>query len=111
MVKKIRTLHLDNAPEVTNWSSAQLPATGLEREMENAGHLSKYFKVLEKSNYSIILSIFSIPGTDSLTELKTAKQTNPETSFILVSGLLAEEKVNTLLKLGAPDYILKANTN
>ncbi len=57
----------------------------------------------------IILSDFSMPLFDGLSALVIAKQLQPDTPFIFVSGTIGEAHAVNALKSGATDYVLKSD--
>lgn len=68
--------------------------------------------ILEKNPISLILLDIILPGTDGLSFLKELKQ-NPQLKaipVIITSNLGQAEEVESGLKEGAVDYLVKANT-
>jgi signal transduction histidine kinase len=57
---------------------------------------------------NIILSDYYLPAFDGAAALEIAKQIAPEIPFIFVTGILGEEVVIEMLKMGAIDYVLKS---
>jgi signal transduction histidine kinase len=57
---------------------------------------------------SIILSDYYLPAFDGSAALEIAQQLAPDTPFIFVTGILGEEVVIEMLKMGATDYVLKS---
>jgi PAS domain S-box-containing protein/diguanylate cyclase (GGDEF)-like protein len=57
----------------------------------------------------VILSDFGLPAFDGWSALAIARESRPDTPFILVSGTIGEETAVESLKRGAIDYVLKAN--
>jgi signal transduction histidine kinase len=57
---------------------------------------------------SIILSDYYLPAFDGAAALEIAKQLAPDIPFIFVTGILGEEVVIEMLKMGATDYVLKS---
>ncbi len=57
----------------------------------------------------VILSDFGLPAFDGWSALAIARESHPDTPFILVSGTIGEETAVESLKRGAVDYILKTN--
>jgi PAS domain S-box-containing protein len=59
--------------------------------------------------FDLIISDFTIPGYNGMAALAKAKEAQPETPFIFVSGTIGEERAVEGLKSGATDYVLKDN--
>ncbi|MBN2775921.1 MAG: PAS domain S-box protein [Prolixibacteraceae bacterium] len=57
----------------------------------------------------IILSDYSIPGTNGMEILSFCKELKPDTPLIVVTGAIDEETAVNCMKAGASDYVLKDN--
>ncbi|NOZ34523.1 MAG: PAS domain S-box protein [Chlorobi bacterium] len=68
-----------------------------------------FINALKNFKPDIILSDYHLPTFSGLEALETVKNTNPDTPFIFVTGVLDEKTAVKLLKKGAWDYILKDN--
>ncbi len=68
-----------------------------------------YISAISSEKYDLILSSFQLPGFDGFQALEQAKSVMPSTPFICVSGFIGEELAVELIKLGATDYVSKAN--
>ena len=55
----------------------------------------------------LILSDFSLQGFDGAAALRLCRKLSPEVPFIFVSGVLGEENVVEMIKLGGTDVVLK----
>ncbi|MFZ5495341.1 MAG: response regulator [Verrucomicrobiota bacterium] len=62
---------------------------------------------LARGGVDLILSDYSLPGYDGAAALAFAKEQQPDTPFIFVSGTIGEQKAIDSLKSGATDYVLK----
>jgi PAS domain S-box-containing protein len=62
---------------------------------------------LEQYPFDLIISDFSLPGSNGFSALEAAKQKAPHCPFIFFSGTLGEETAIECLKQGATDYVLK----
>ena len=62
---------------------------------------------LEREQFDLIVSDFSLPGFDGLAALKMARQYCPNTPFIFASGSLRETEAKEALALGASDFVVK----
>ena len=64
---------------------------------------------LEKQQWDIVLSDYTMPdfrGTDALLLLR---ERNPDTPFIYVSGTIGEDMAVAAMKGGANDYVMTGN--
>jgi DNA-binding NtrC family response regulator len=62
---------------------------------------------LEKFNPDIILSDYSLPAFDGFTAFNISQNKSPDVPFIIVSGMLGDERAVELIKTGITDYVLK----
>src|SRR4051812_17530686 len=62
---------------------------------------------LDRENFDLILSDYTLPGFDGLSALAAAQEKRPRTPFLFLSGTIGEERAVEALKRGATDYILK----
>src|SRR5579864_5440247 len=84
-----------------------LNAEGLVRELVRVETRAEYSAALSHSPYDLILSDYTLPGFDGMAALALARETQPDTPFIFVSGTIQEEQAVESLKQGASDYVLK----
>jgi two-component system sensor histidine kinase UhpB len=56
---------------------------------------------------NIILSDYSLPSFDGITAFEIKEKINPEIPFIIISGIVGEEKAVEMIKQGITDYVLK----
>src|SRR5205085_11180749 len=62
---------------------------------------------LEKQNWNLVISDFSLPAFDGLKALTMTREKLGDMPFILFSGTIGEETAVECLKRGATDYVLK----
>ncbi|MCA1731036.1 MAG: PAS domain S-box protein, partial [Actinobacteria bacterium] len=86
---------------------AALTDGGLACEILRVQTRADYIAALESGNFDLILADYALPSFDGLSALKIAQEACPEVPFVLVSGVLGEERAIEALKSGATDYVLK----
>jgi diguanylate cyclase (GGDEF)-like protein/PAS domain S-box-containing protein len=86
-----------------------LKKAGYDVMFERVETAEQMRSALEKRNWDIVISDYSLPqfGGQAALELLKAKQT--DTPFIVVSGTIGEENAVALMKAGAHDYLIKDN--
>jgi two-component system response regulator PilR (NtrC family) len=62
---------------------------------------------LEARSFDVILTDVSMPGLSGAELLKRVLRTYPGTPVIMVSGLSDQEQAESLIEMGAFDYLLK----
>ncbi|EAW38800.1 response regulator [Lyngbya sp. PCC 8106] len=80
---------------------------GIEAEFTCVNRCSEFEEVLKTLFPDLILSDYVLPSFDGIAALEIAQQICPEVPFIMVSGMLGEERAIEALKQGATDYVLK----
>ncbi len=86
---------------------ATLKNGGINCELKCITTRKEFVAELRNDNLDLILSDYSLPQFDGISALKIATETRPNVPFILVSGVLGEERAIEALKEGATDYVLK----
>ncbi len=88
------------------------------REMRIAGYEVKHTQVqtaeelqktLKNEFWDLIICDYILPHFDGNVALEIYKSLNLEIPFIIVSGLIGEDKAVNMIKAGAYDYVLKNN--
>ncbi len=86
---------------------ATLRNGGINCELKQVVNRTDFLAELQNDNLDLILSDYQLPQFDGLSALKIAQETRPDIPFILVSGVLGEERAIEALKDGVTDYVLK----
>jgi PAS domain S-box-containing protein len=107
MKKEIRILHLEDSPRDAALIRSKLVAGGLACEFTVVDGEPEFAAALAGKSWDLILCDNNISDYDGLSALKLAKEKQPATPLIMVSGSLGEEEAVQRLQLGATDYILK----
>jgi len=66
-------------------------------------------EALEEKTWDLIISDFFMPGFSGMDALKIAKEMQPDSPFIVVSGVVGEDKAVEMMLAGANDYVMKDN--
>src|SRR5581483_4595297 len=103
----LRILHLEDDPTDAELVEILLHKQGIVCRIERVEDRNGFVGALERGEFDLILSDFSMPGFDGLGALALAREKCPDVPFIFVSGTLGEEAAVDSLKQGATDYLLK----
>ena len=106
-MEALRILNLEDDPLDTELIQADLAAGGIPSEITRVYRRDDFLAALEKGDFDLVLSDYSLPGFDGLTALEITREIRPEVPFIFVSGAIGEERAIESLKNGATDYVLK----
>ena len=103
----LRILALEDDPVDTELIQANLMAGGISCEMARVQTRADFEAALENGDFDLVLSDYSLPSFDGLSALELAQESRPNVPFILVSGVIGEDRAIEALKRGATDYVLK----
>lgn len=103
----LRILYLEDSPDDVDMTKAALRSQGLSVDLVIANKQAEFEALLQKNDYDLILSDFTLPSSDGIAALKLAQENRPETPFIFLSGTIGEERAVEAMKTGATDYVLK----
>lgn len=103
----LRILHLEDEELDSELARETLGAAGIVAQLDRVETIADLTAALGHDKYALVLSDYTIPGTDPLEALRLARQMRPGVPFIFLSGTIGEERATQVLKLGATDYVLK----
>ena len=83
-------------------------ASGLACQFTQVTNREEYIRELRRAKFDVVLADFSVPGYDGHAALVQARELQPGTPFIMVSGAIGEERAIEILKEGANDYVMKS---
>jgi PAS domain S-box-containing protein len=107
MKSELRILHLEDNPDDAELIEMLLTGHGIACEIQRVETRDDFIAALDRGEFDLILSDFSLPAFDGLSALELAREKRPQTPFLFVSGTLGEEVAINALKSGATDYVLK----
>lgn len=103
----IRILHLDDSPRDAELIQFRLKMGGLNCDITHVDNRRSFEEELAGEPFQIILCDYNLPDCDGITALKLAREKQPVTPVMLISGSLNEEEAVKCLQYGATDYLLK----
>jgi signal transduction histidine kinase len=110
-MNRLKILHLEDSRVDTELVNYYLQKAKIDFEFKTVDTDTEYLSALEEYRPDVILSDHSLPQFDSFEALKLFKLKKLNIPFILVTGTVSEEFAVKCLKMGADDYISKANLN
>jgi two-component system CheB/CheR fusion protein len=111
MNREVRILLLEDSPSDAELIKRELRRAGIEFNWLRVETRGAFTSALRDFMPDLVLSDNALPSFDALSALAIVRQTQPETSFIVVSGTVGEEHAVEMLKHGVTDYVLKDNLN
>ncbi|MDZ4288597.1 MAG: response regulator, partial [Prosthecobacter sp.] len=100
-------LHLEDSIRDAELIAARLEFGGLVAEIDQVDNWDAFNSALVQQPYDIILCDYNLPGYDGLAALKLAREKQPHTPVIVISGSIGEDEAVKCLHQGATDYLLK----
>jgi len=85
-------------------------ARSLKREgyrVRAAADGERALEALAQAPYDLVLTDLRLPGLDGLQVLRAAKEANPETAVVLLTGFPGVESSLVAVRLGASEYLVK----
>jgi PAS domain S-box-containing protein len=107
MKATLTILNLEDNKADAELNEAMISARWPHCEFERVDTRANFIAALQRNNFDLILSDYSIPGFDGREALSLAREKCPETPFLFVSGTIGEDTAIEALKNGATDYVLK----
>jgi len=88
---------------------AALEEAGYPSDWERVDSREAFLARLNESIYDLILADYSLPAIDGMTALRLFCEHQSDIPFIIVSGVLGEDRAIAAVKAGATDYVLKTH--
>src|SRR4051794_4341042 len=107
MKSPLQILHLEDDRADAELVQALLEDDGIACTINCVKTRSDYEAALDRGDFDLILSDYSLPKFDGMSALALARERRPEKPIIFVSGTIGEEAAVEALKQGALDYVLK----
>jgi signal transduction histidine kinase len=108
MTTPLRILYLEDDRDFVALVKSLLEKEGLNTELVVVDNCPEFISHLEQARFDIILSDYLLPTCSGLQAFQAARQKAPETPFLLISGVIAEEVATESLRSGVRDYVPKA---
>jgi two-component system cell cycle sensor histidine kinase/response regulator CckA len=107
MSRTLRILVLEDVPQDAELAIASLESAGYKCKWERVDRQADFIDRLEKGEYDLVLSDYSLPSFDGLSAVRMVLGSEKDIPFILISGTLGEEAAVEALKIGVTDFVLK----
>lgn len=102
-------LILEDLPEDIQLLKYELTQAGIDCRVITSTNKKEYKAAIKNEEFDLILSDYNVPGFVELEQFHLARKTLPDVPFIYVSGLLGDEQVVELMKIGVSDVVMKSN--
>jgi PAS domain S-box-containing protein len=100
-------LNLEDNANDAELNEAMISARWPGCEFNRVSRRNDYIAALERRDFDLILSDYTMPDFDGRQALALAREKCPDIPFLFVSGTIGEDAAIEALKNGATDYVLK----
>ncbi|MEE8623240.1 MAG: response regulator, partial [Alphaproteobacteria bacterium] len=107
MGKPLRVLIVEDSEDDTQLLLRELRRGVFEPAYERVEDAEAMSAALGKTSWDAVLCDCKLPNFSAHAALTVVKESGLDLPFILVSGVIGEEKAVELMKAGAHDFILK----
>ena len=104
-MRKYSILLVDDDPFILTGIGQNLESEGYQVATAESGEFA--FELLEKSPYDLVVTDLVMDKIDGIQVLKKAKESNPDTMVIILTGYGDMTSAIDALRLDADDYMLK----
>lgn len=106
MATPLHVLILEDRPADAELMARELERAGFAPGWKRVDTEVEFLAALD-SSWEIILADFALPQYDALAALASLEARGLDIPFILVSGVIGEERAVAAMKAGAADYVMK----
>jgi PAS domain S-box-containing protein len=107
MAEPLRILILEDNPADAELAQFELQEAGFVFTSKVVMTEEDFVRELQEFSPDLILSDYDLPKYNGALALAEARRRSPDTPFILVSGVVTEDRAIEILTQGAQDYVLK----
>jgi formate hydrogenlyase transcriptional activator len=109
MSDPLRVLLVEDSARDCDLILRELRLAGFETHFRRVETEAAMAEALQADTWDVILSDHSLPEFSAATALQVVQQSGLDTPFVIVSGMIGEERAVDLMKAGAHDYVSKQN--
>ena len=103
-----KILVVDDDPVVIRSCDRVLISEGYDIDV--AGNGQEAINILQKNNYSLVITDLMMPGVDGIALIKWLRSSKIQTGVVVITGYPSQETIKDALNLGILDYLPKPFT-
>jgi phosphoserine phosphatase RsbU/P len=108
-LKPLRLLIIEDSEDDAMLLEMELQTGGFDPDFLRVETPEELESALEERTWDAVISDYSLPSFTGIDALAIIRSKGLDLPFILVSGVIGEEKAVEAMKAGAHDYIIKGN--
>lgn len=108
-MNQLRVLIVEDSRRDFDLIVHELRQAGYDPVVERVETQAEMARCLQEQTWDAILSDHSLPEFDAAHALRLLQSSGLDTPFIIISGMIGEERAVDLMKAGANDYVSKQN--
>lgn len=109
MSKSIHILNIEDSVDDSELMLIEFEKAGYSPIWERVETPENMQKALEKNDWDIIISDYTMPHFSGPEALKLLQEYGRDIPFIIISGAVGEDIAVISMKAGANDYLMKSN--
>lgn len=109
MDSPLRLLMIEDSLEDAELILLHLRSNDMACTCVRVDSMESFLTQMKAASWDLVLSDYSLPGTDGLSVLTRLRELEPDLPFILMSGVLDEGAAVEAMRKGANDFLLKGN--
>ncbi len=109
MVNHLRILMVEDSGDDADLTLLHLKDAGIDFDCVRVDDLEGFLAALAEGRWDLVISDFSLPGTDGMVILDHLRRADPDLPFLLLSGVLDEGAAVDAMRKGANDFVLKGH--
>ena len=106
---KLRVLNVEDCPDDSLLIHRELVKAGYEVVFERVETAQQLSTALDRSEWDVVISDYSLPDFSAPDALALLTERGLDIPFILISGVITEERAISVVGARASDYLLKSN--
>ena len=106
-VKPLRLLLVEDHEDDALLLVHELREQGYEPDFHRVDSAQAMREVLGRHQFDVVLADYSMPGFNAFGALEVLNESGLDLPFIIVSGVIGEERAVDAMKAGAHDYLIK----
>ena len=107
MVEPLNILLVEDSEPDAELVIRELKRGGRNAAVAVVDNAEDFERELRSRVWDIVLSDYSLPAFSAVAAQAIARKATPLTPFVVVSGIIGEERAVELMRLGVTDYVLK----